>query len=276
MDEVYVLARTVLLDALEALGPHRNAVVVVGAQAVYQWTGSEDLAVPPHTTDGDLMLDPAVLAETPPLERMLRDAGFATARSGAVGVWQRRGTYASQVDRTVDVDLLVPRSVSPGQGRRAARLAGHEARAARIVRGLEGALVDHAPRLISSLEPGIQRTLSVRVAGPAALLVAKLHKISERQGSTRAADKDALDVYRLLRAVDPADVADRVARLLADERSRSATLDGIALLQPLFGRGGEGAEMAARALAGLVDPDEVTLGCAFLVDELVEAIRSKD
>jgi hypothetical protein len=31
VDELYVVARRVLLDALEALGPHRDAVVVVGA-----------------------------------------------------------------------------------------------------------------------------------------------------------------------------------------------------------------------------------------------------
>jgi hypothetical protein len=36
VDELYVLARRVLLDALDALGPHRDAIVVVGAQAVYR------------------------------------------------------------------------------------------------------------------------------------------------------------------------------------------------------------------------------------------------
>ncbi|MEZ4318559.1 MAG: hypothetical protein R3F61_13685 [Myxococcota bacterium] len=34
MDELYVVARRVLLDALEALGPHREAVVVVAAPVV--------------------------------------------------------------------------------------------------------------------------------------------------------------------------------------------------------------------------------------------------
>ena len=37
--ELYVLARCVLLDALEALGAHRHAVVLVGAQAVYLRVG---------------------------------------------------------------------------------------------------------------------------------------------------------------------------------------------------------------------------------------------
>lgn len=32
---LYVVARAVLLDALDALGEQRNAVVLVGAQAIY-------------------------------------------------------------------------------------------------------------------------------------------------------------------------------------------------------------------------------------------------
>jgi hypothetical protein len=43
------------------------------------------------------------------------------------------------------------------------------------------------------------RSIAVRVAGPAALLVAKVHKISERVGTARQKDKAALDVLRLLR-----------------------------------------------------------------------------
>ncbi len=38
------------------------------------------------------------------------------------------------------------------------------------------------------------------VAGPAALIVAKAHKIMDREGDVdRRSDKDALDGYRLLR-----------------------------------------------------------------------------
>ena len=70
-DELYVLARRVLLDALEALGPHRDAIVLVGAQAVYLRVGEADLAVAPFTTDGDLAIDPAILGEIPPLEQAL-------------------------------------------------------------------------------------------------------------------------------------------------------------------------------------------------------------
>jgi hypothetical protein len=38
-DPQYVVARSVLLDALGALGAQREAVILVGAQAVYLHTG---------------------------------------------------------------------------------------------------------------------------------------------------------------------------------------------------------------------------------------------
>lgn len=74
-DPNYVVARTVLLDALDALADHRDALIVVGAQAVYLRTepleGYQDF-----TTDGDLALDPSLLRERPGLEAAMRQAGF--------------------------------------------------------------------------------------------------------------------------------------------------------------------------------------------------------
>ena len=114
MDELYIVAREVLLDALVALGPHRDAVILVGAQAVYIRVGDTgDLAVAPYTTDGDLAIDPRLLSDIPPLERALAAAGFKR-RDNDVGIWttERPTAYS---DRTrVAVDLLVPASISPG------------------------------------------------------------------------------------------------------------------------------------------------------------------
>jgi hypothetical protein len=54
----------------------------------------------------------------------------------------------------------------------------------------------------------------IKVAGPAALLVAKLHKIAERVDEPdRAVDKDALDVLRVLRAVPIETLAGGLRRL---------------------------------------------------------------
>jgi hypothetical protein len=56
----YVQARSVLLDALCGLGAHRDAVVLVGAQAVYLHSGDADFVTPPTTTDADLMVPEAL------------------------------------------------------------------------------------------------------------------------------------------------------------------------------------------------------------------------
>lgn len=76
-DPEYILARKVLLDALEALDDHRSAVVLVGAQAIYLHTGDADLAVAPYTTDGDVALDPSKLEDNPKLAEALHRAGFS-------------------------------------------------------------------------------------------------------------------------------------------------------------------------------------------------------
>src|SRR5689334_6648825 len=86
-DAAYVEARRVLLDALEALVNHRQAIIVVGAQAVYLRTGpSSATGIAPFTTDADIAIDPRILAEKPALEQVLGDAGF-TRDSSRVGTW---------------------------------------------------------------------------------------------------------------------------------------------------------------------------------------------
>lgn len=271
IDELYVMARRTLLDALDALGPHRDAIVLVGAQAVYLRVGEADLAVAPFTTDGDLAIDPAMLAEIPPLEKALMDADFYKS---SVGVWIKKRTTSQQVDMKVAVDLLVPASVSPGTGRRAARLPGHDSNAARIVRGLDGALVDADVMTLSALEAGDARSVAVRVAGPAALLVAKAHKINDRHGTNRQSDKDALDVLRLLRGTETEDLAARYARLLADERSEDAATIGRGLLEAQFAkRAGIGVEMAIRAAGPLASADEIAASCLALASDLLAALE---
>jgi len=53
-----MMAREALLDAIEALVAQLDAIIVVGAQAIYLHTGSADVAIAEFTTDGDLALDP--------------------------------------------------------------------------------------------------------------------------------------------------------------------------------------------------------------------------
>lgn len=274
MDELYVLARRVLLDALEALGVHREACVLVGAQAIYLRVGEADLAVAPFTTDGDLVVDPRRLSDAPPIERGLTDAGFALRGGASVGIWVTRRGTSTNPDVEVEVDLLVPEAVSPAPGRRAARLPGHEPHAARSARGLEGALFDAELMRVAELEDPGARGFDIRVAGPAALLVSKLHKIADRAGSPRARDKDAFDVLRLLRGTTATEMATRVRRLRDEPLSLPVTDEALYLLHSLFGRAdGIGSQMAVRAARGLADPEETAASCVALAEEVLQALR---
>lgn len=276
MDELYVLARRVLLDALLALGEYRDSIVLVGAQAIYLHVGEADLAVAPYTTDGDLALDPATLATAPPLEGVLRAADFQPKTRDSVGIWVTHRPTSLSAATEVAVDLLVPAAVSPGKGRRAARLPGHDSHVARLVNGLEGALIDRDLHTLTALDPADDRTVEISVAGPAALLIAKLHKISERVQQGRESDKDGLDVLRLLRGVATQEMARRL-RLLAEAAvSAKCCGDGLTMLRQLFAsRDAPGAQMAVRATAGLAAPEEIALSCRLLAGDVVAAVENR-
>lgn len=262
-DPIYVGARRALLDALEALGPHRAALVLVGAQAIYLHTGEADLAVALFTKDGDLVIDPARLTPNPRLEDAMRRGGFEL--SAQPGIWRSRASAA-------EIDLLVPEAVAGTGGRRGARLEGHAPRAARKVHGLEGALVDRAPRRLEALDLTDPRSIEVNVAGPAALLVAKLHKLGERQDQPRRLlEKDALDVYRLLVAVATHEMAAGMRRLLSEPVSSVAANEAVAYLERLFGSPSAlGVQMAAAGVPQ--DPDTVAQSASALAADLLAAL----
>jgi len=128
-DPLYVAARGVLLDALGAVREHLDAVVLVGAQAVYIHAGEAELAIAPYTTDGDLAIDPARLRSAPLLENALTAAGFVQEHH-AVGIWQRSLRGRNIADRRG----RPPRPGFPGWGRSPRR--AHPS--AREARGAEG------------------------------------------------------------------------------------------------------------------------------------------
>jgi hypothetical protein len=271
-DPEYVLARRVLLDALQALGEQRSAVVLVGAQAIYLHTGDADLAVAPYTTDGDVAIDPSRLRNDPKLAEALGGAGFS-ADTRYVGTWiMSRPLEGKSVE--VKIDLMVPEAVG-GPGRRGARLGPHGNRAARKARGLEATLVDQQQRTIEALEDEDERAFEVAVAGPAALLVAKLHKIAERVDKPgRREDKDALDILRLLQAVPTEVIADGVRTLMDEEISADVTEEALSFLRDLFSEPSRpGCQMAARAAVPLEPEDTIAASCAFLTQDLLQAIR---
>jgi hypothetical protein len=261
----YVAARAVLLDALLALNAHLDAIVLVGAQAVYLHTGDCDLGVAPTTTDADIALSPDRLAETPALEDALQKAGFV--RGNQPGTWHGAGTIA--------IDLMVPESLCPPGGRRGVRLLGHDKHATRRTLGLEPAVVDNARHRLSALDPSDTRAMDLRVAGPAALIIAKVIKIEERREEPlRLKPKDGLDVLRLLRSVDMPVVAERLRLLSQDPMSGVVTSQAIdALRRDGSSASGLIARLAATAVGE--DWDTVVQSVASLAAELLELVDSQ-
>ncbi len=161
-------------------------------------------------------------------------------RSGKVS-----GLVTSRASRQcLAIDLLVPMTVSPGTGRRAARLSGHGVNVARKVDGLEGVLVDVAEQDIASLDPTVDpRIIRARV-------------------------------LRILQGVSTEDLARRLRSVLGDARSAPTAARAMELFNELFrNRGGEGAIMAARAAQPVLDADQVRLSCEALAGDLLEVLK---
>ena len=126
---------------------------------------------------------------------------------------------------------------------------------------------------VGALDASDGRELDVRVAGSAALLVAKLHKIRDRSGTERSTDKDALDVLRLLRGTATDDLAGRMLQLLRDDNARPVAEEALDLLGSQFAnRAGEGIEMVVRAIGALGDPAEISASCEVLAGDLLRAM----
>ncbi len=281
-DPRYVEARRVLLDALIALAPHASAVIVAGAQAIYLQTGDAGVAIAPYTTDGDLALDPTILGDDPNLEAAMASAGLTRLTSprghSEPGTWVANARLGGE-DVVIPVDLIVPQALGKPGKRGGARLGSHGKQAARLVPGIEAVLVDHQPMTIKALDPADTRSLDVKVAGVAAMLVAKAHKIHDREvggKSHRQDDKDASDVVRLMQTTSPTDVAVTLADLMTHAMAGESTADGVRYLDELFGRrSGRGIVMATRALEfGIPAAAVETLSVSY-TGRLLEALREQ-
>jgi hypothetical protein len=128
----------------------------------------------------------------------------------------------------------------------------------------------------AALDPDDGRRLTASVAGPAALLVAKLHRLAERRaGPDRLMDKDAHDIYRLLVAVSTQTLVAAVSTLLDDPLAGPATDQALTYLDELFGSGPDalGSVMAGRAEELIGQPATVSAAVAALAQDLRSAVR---
>lgn len=270
-DPEYVEARRVLLDALDALGEHRGAAVVAGAQAIYLRAGAGTSQI------ADLALDPALLSPAPELEAMLEEGGFEHVENGGApepGAWQIDASVRGKQTK-IPLDLIVPAGVSPG-GRRGARLGPHGNRAARRSAGLEAALVENQTMRIASLDPSDDRSTEARVAGLPALLIAKAYKIHDRIAEgieDRTYDKDASDVVRIMQSLAPGPMAAALAALRSDPIAGDASELGLTYFEELFGRrNGAGIAMAVEALRIALPEDRVRAICLAYAEQLRAAL----
>lgn len=275
-NQLTMAARRVLLDALEALADHRDAVVLVGAQAVYQHTGAGQLGVAAYTSDADLGLDPRKIGNQPLIERAMRSADFTQEhpqRSRNPGIWWKRQIVDGK-ELDIEVDLLVPTEMSKG-GRRSVTMPPHDRGSMLRVSGIGLAMDDNQVRAITSLASDDPRVLEVRVAGVAALLIAKAYKLAERVNSPspdRLINKDASDVIGLMLASDPAEIGGTLARFFEREGTAELTRRGVDHLDQLFrAPRSPGVGLAVEALDGIQNGDDIRrLAPAYVAALLVE------
>lgn len=222
----YVLARRVLLDFLEAMGDHCDSLILVGSQSLYFHIDHNDLeGFPLYTNDGDVILDTTLLSDDPRIEEALQQAGFTQhlvpgTNEIKPGSWHGIGG--------IPIDVMVTRSQSNRSKAtaRTPKIPPHHQFAARTVDGLEGALLDYTTKRIAAYESEDTRSFEIRVAGPTALLIAKLIKVQERYtqftktGKNRLQPKDSLDLYRLLSAVDTPMFVTGITAQLAAQSAR--------------------------------------------------------
>ena len=265
----YVTARRVLLDCLLLLSAQSEALVLVGAQAIYLQTPVLDVGLPASTTDSDIAIDPDLLFENPDLAEVLESAGFRPHTSP--------GTWFSP--EGVPIDLMVPSGALPASSRRTAPLEGQSGRTARRTSGLELALHDNNTMELRALDPNDTRIATVKVASPAALVVAKLIKLAERIAGPkpdRVLAKDASDVLRILRYNDATTIGASLGRFSAESVGSGTIETAVEFLRSQLAlRTSPVVELAVEYHRQFETGAQITTSYRTLAQRLVEAYGSK-
>lgn len=258
-------ARKALLDALEALGDHLDALVLVGAQAIYFHTSNITTVVADATRDADLAINKNKLKNSPTLEFALKESGFTLG--------DQPGRWIS--DFGTLVDIMMPEAFIPGSNR-AGGTSPHDRLSARSTVGIEGCLIDNQLKKIDSLDRQDFRSFEVSVAGPGGLLIAKLHKVGERIAlASSIENKDAFDIYKLLLAIPVEELAERVKLISQDGFSKDSTATGLRYLDDLFAIGADapGSKLAAEAVRDIDDMDVIAQSVSSLAKDLLNSLE---
>lgn len=206
-----IRSRGLLIDVLRALAPHREALTVVGAHAVFERTRElEPVLISDTTRDADLGVTPGLLTATPLVSTVLGGLGLEEVRASLPGAWGLVSEHDRDLHDRLTIDLIAPASLA-GPGRRAAKVGEHGPRSVSKTAGTELTSVDRSLMQVSKLDGG--DAVETYVAGHAALICAKAYKLFDRlddrelrRNRQRLRTKDAGDVYRLMATSDPHEV----------------------------------------------------------------------
>jgi hypothetical protein len=207
-------SRRLLIDTIKALADFADGITVVGAHAVHVWVQDTLGPIPMQATrDADVAVNPVFVASDPKLLDLMVGIGVEPALPDRPGVYGYATEAELPLAERTTIDLIVPEAYA-GPGRRAARIAGQQHAASRAV-GLELAVWDRHRRTLAAIgDP--DHTVDAWIAGPAALLTAKAHKVHERLAQLatrpdRLRPKDSGDIALLMMASDPKNVAKTMA-----------------------------------------------------------------
>jgi hypothetical protein len=255
-------SRRLLVDAISALDAFADAVTVVGAHAVHVWVQEAWGPIDMETTrDGDVALNPVFVAPDPKLLAVLDSTGVEPATPDRPGIYGYVTEAGLPLAERTTVDLIVPEAYA-GPGRRAARVPGQKSATSRAL-GLELAVWDRHRKTLTTIDEPVVG-VDAYVASPAALLVAKAHKVSERLAEVakkpqRLRPKDSGDVALLMMVSDGADVAAAMTkRCEAHPEIREAVATAAVRLVEMYrADGGAPRQQMADALAARFDDAEV-------------------
>lgn len=232
-------SRRLLITTIVALGEYADAVTVVGAHAVHlcvqkKW-GPVDME---STRDGDLAINPVLIAQDPKIMEIMAEIGLEPARPERPGIYGYVSERGLSWDQRTTVDLLVPETYAGSKGR-SARIPGQKSATTRAY-GLELAIHDRTLTRISTTDGEPELSVDVHVAGPAALLIAKAHKVSERLADVekrpdRLRPKDSGDIALLMMVTVGAEMAESMMKHVAERPEiRAVVHDGAHYLVDMY------------------------------------------
>jgi len=121
-----IRSRRMLIDAVNALSPFKDAITVVGAHAVHEWVkeawGSVDMEA---TRDADITINPSFISDNPSIIETLKNIGLEPALRDRPGIYGLEIESSLPLEARTTFDILVPECYAGG-GNRAARISGQK------------------------------------------------------------------------------------------------------------------------------------------------------